>query len=39
MMSTFAGDAELHPGYGGEDAERADDPAATPVRGSNSPNH
>ena len=38
-MTTCAGDVELHPGNGGEDAERADDPAAAPVRGSNSENH
>ena len=38
-MTSCTGDAELHPGHGGEDTERADDPAATAVRGSESPNH
>ena len=38
-MTSCTGDAELHPGHGGEDTERADDPAATAVRGGDSPNH
>lgn len=38
-MTSCAGDAELHPGHGGEDTERADDPAATAVRGGDSQNH
>ena len=38
-MTTCAGDVELYPGHGGEDAERADDPAAASVGGSNSQNH
>ena len=38
-MTSCTGDAELHPGHGGEDTERADDPAATAVRGGDSQNH
>ena len=38
-MTTCAGDVELYPGHGGEDAERADDPAAASVGGSNSQNN
>ena len=38
-MKTCAGDVELHPGHGGEDTERADNPAAASIGGGKSPNN